>query len=95
MACLRLTHVSAVSLAVLPTKGGILCTSSRPPRFLPIYRQGRVKDKFPVIGRRKLLSNARRIIKKADQAPLILLAMEDITDSPSAKDAGGRGKEKS
>jgi two-component system CheB/CheR fusion protein len=53
-----------------------------------------VEDEFPVIGRRKMLLNGRRIPGKAGQTPLILLAMQDVTGSPPAVDAGGQGKEK-
>jgi PAS domain S-box-containing protein len=53
-----------------------------------------VEDEFPSIGRRKMLLNARRITRKAGQTPLILLAMEDITGSAPAEDAGGQAKEK-
>lgn len=35
---------------------------------------------FPRIGKKSMLLNARRLIQAADQAPLILLAIEDITE---------------
>jgi two-component system CheB/CheR fusion protein len=53
-----------------------------------------VEDEFPVIGRRKMLLNARRIPGKTGQTQLILLAMRDVTTGgPPAEDAGGIGKE--
>ena len=39
-----------------------------------------VEHNFRVIGRRKMLLNARRISGKADETKLILLAMEDVTE---------------
>ncbi|MEI6415273.1 MAG: chemotaxis protein CheB [Pseudomonadota bacterium] len=45
----------------------------------------RVEHDFPGIGRRQLLLNGRRLIAKADDPPLILLAMETIpTDAGQA-----------
>ena len=41
-----------------------------------------------------MLLNARRIAGEAGQTPLILLAMQDVTGGPPAKDVGGIGKEK-
>jgi two-component system CheB/CheR fusion protein len=38
-----------------------------------------VEHDFPVVGLRKLMLNARRIVGKAGEPPLILLAMEDAT----------------
>lgn len=38
-----------------------------------------VEHEFPVVGYRKFLLNARRIVGKVGDAPLILLAMEDVT----------------
>ena len=37
-----------------------------------------VEHDFPVIGKRKMLLNARRIAGKADETHLILLAIEEI-----------------
>jgi two-component system CheB/CheR fusion protein len=39
-----------------------------------------VEHEFPVIGKRKMLLNARRITGKADGTQLILLAIEDVTE---------------
>ena len=39
-----------------------------------------VEHDFPVIGKRKMLLNARRITGKADGAQMILLAIEDVTN---------------
>ncbi len=38
---------------------------------------------FPTIGRKKMILNARRILKKSGETQLILLAIEDVTDSPA------------
>ncbi|HEX8989257.1 MAG TPA: CheR family methyltransferase, partial [Rhodocyclaceae bacterium] len=40
-----------------------------------------VEHDFPVIGRRKMLLNARRIVGKSEEALLILLAMEDAPEA--------------
>ena len=53
-----------------------------------------VEDEFPVIGRRRMLLNARRVVGKEGQTQLILLAMEDVTGGRAAEDAGGQRKEK-
>ena len=45
-----------------------------------------VEAEFPAIGRRKMLLSARRIVVKAGQAQLILLAMQDVTGGPAAKE---------
>ncbi|MDH4234990.1 MAG: PAS domain-containing protein, partial [Gallionella sp.] len=42
-----------------------------------------VEHDFPVIGRQKLLLNARRITGKAGETQLILLAIEDVTEQKS------------
>ena len=39
-----------------------------------------VEHEFPVIGRRKMLLNARRVIQENEENPLILLAIEDVTE---------------
>jgi two-component system CheB/CheR fusion protein len=44
-----------------------------------------VEHDFPVIGRRKMRLNARRITGKTSGAQLILLAMDDVTDRGSIK----------
>lgn len=43
----------------------------------------RVEHDFPNIGQRVLMLNARRMVGRDQQPPLILLAMEDITQSPA------------
>ena len=45
-------------------------------------RDFRVEHDFPGIGHRVLMLNARRMAGKDAQSRLILLAMEDITQSP-------------
>jgi two-component system CheB/CheR fusion protein len=54
-----------------------------------------VEEEFASIGRRKLLLNARRIAGQTGQAPLILLAMQDVTGHSPAAEAGGQGKGRS
>ena len=44
-----------------------------------------VEHEFEKIGRRSMRLNARRLIQAADQAPLILLALEDITERQLAQ----------
>jgi two-component system CheB/CheR fusion protein len=39
-----------------------------------------VENEFPIIGRKKILLNARGILQKGKQTQLILLAMEDVTE---------------
>jgi two-component system CheB/CheR fusion protein len=46
-----------------------------------------VKHEFEQIGARTMMLNARRLIQADDQSPLILLAVEDITESETAKSA--------
>jgi len=46
-----------------------------------------VKHKFPVIGERLMLLNARQIRARGGGAPLILLAIEDITERKKAEEA--------
>ena len=43
------------------------------------FRDFEVKDDFPNIGRRTMLLNARRLLRRDGRAELILLAIEDIT----------------
>ena len=52
-----------------------------------------VEHTFPVIGRRKLLLNARSIKEKEGKARLVLLAMEDITGRSNAPQEGQHLKE--
>jgi two-component system CheB/CheR fusion protein len=42
-----------------------------------------VEHDFPAIGTRKMLLNARRIVGKTGQTQLILLAIEDVTETGS------------
>jgi two-component system CheB/CheR fusion protein len=42
----------------------------------------RVEHRFPNIGLRKMLLNARRLDLKGNGEPLVLLAIEDVTDQP-------------
>ena len=44
-----------------------------------IFQDFPVEHTFPRLGKRKLLLNARRLIRKTGEKSLILLAMEDIT----------------
>jgi two-component system, chemotaxis family, CheB/CheR fusion protein len=46
-----------------------------------------LKGEFGHIGTRTMMLNARRLMQAADRAPLILLAIEDITESENAKSA--------
>jgi signal transduction histidine kinase len=46
-----------------------------------------VRHKFPVIGERTMLLNARQIRARGGGAPLILLAVEDITERKNAEEA--------
>ena len=48
------------------------------------FEDFRVEHDFPGIGHKVLLLNARRIAGKTSSRSLILLAMEDITQSPAA-----------
>ena len=48
-----------------------------------IMESYQVEHDFPVIGKRKMLLNARRIVGKAGQTQLILLAIEDMTATGS------------
>ena len=50
-------------------------------------RDYELDQRFPSIGRRTMLLNARRLRQRGDQSPLILLAMEDITDRKRADEA--------
>jgi len=45
-----------------------------------------VDQRFPTIGRRTMLLNARRLLRRDNHPPLILLAMEDITDRKRAEE---------
>ena len=44
------------------------------------FNDYQIEHDFPVIGKRIMLLNARRIINPLEKQPLILLAIEDITD---------------
>ncbi len=44
-----------------------------------------VEHKFPKIGHRKMLLNARRVYKAEEKTERILLAIEDITDKETSK----------
>jgi chemotaxis protein methyltransferase CheR len=44
-----------------------------------IFEGFEVEHKFPTIGPKKMLLNARKIIGKTEETELILLAIEDIT----------------
>jgi len=46
-----------------------------------------VEHEFPVIGRRTMLLNARRIYREGKGADMILLALEDITDQKRLEEA--------
>ncbi|MCX6005930.1 MAG: PAS domain-containing protein, partial [Chloroflexi bacterium] len=52
-----------------------------------------IDHEFPVIGRRKILLNARSVMEKAGKARLILLAMEDTTGRSPALQADQRLEE--
>ena len=49
-----------------------------------------VEHDFPVIGKRKMLLNARRITGKTDGAQLILLAIEEVENGGSGERQGNR-----
>ena len=51
-----------------------------------------VDHKFENIGRRKVLLNARRLAQPADAQPMILLAMEDVTDRRYTESARTRAE---
>ncbi len=51
----------------------------------------KIEHDFPVIGRRKMLLNARCIHGKAGKTQLILLAMEDVTDRKPEEQPGKEG----
>jgi hypothetical protein len=44
-----------------------------------------VKRDFPIIGRRSMLLNARKISNQRNADNLILLTFEDVTDRPAAE----------
>src|SRR3972149_4235450 len=50
------------------------------------FQDFEVEREFPRIGRRTMLLNARRIVQKDHRAPLILLAIEDITKRKRAEE---------
>lgn len=45
-----------------------------------------VEHNFPGIGKRKMLLNARKVYRKADQTQLILLAIEDTTEREESEE---------
>lgn len=52
---------------------------------LPLSNQFKdfvVEHDFPVIGRKKMLLNGRRILREGEKTQMILLAIEDITEKP-------------
>jgi two-component system CheB/CheR fusion protein len=48
-----------------------------------------VEQNFPGVGWRKLLLNARRMVGKVGEPPLILLAIEEVDATPSSKKSSG------
>ena len=52
-----------------------------------------VDHEFPTIGRRAMLINAHRISRNNEGTPLILLALEDITERKRAEEALGEAHE--
>ena len=52
-----------------------------------------VNHEFPTIGRRAMLLNAHRISRNSEGAPLILLALEDITERQRAEEELGKVRE--
>jgi PAS domain S-box-containing protein len=53
-----------------------------------------VDHKFEQIGTKTMRLNARRLVQAADQAPLILLAIEDVTESDAVKKALREGEQR-
>ena len=58
-----------------------------------IQLQVEVDHEFPTIGRRIVLFNARQIYRETDEAQMVLLAIEDITDSRPAEEELRRHRE--
>ncbi len=50
------------------------------------FRDFEVNHDFPGLGRRALLLNARRVYREGDRAPMILLAIEDVTERQKARE---------
>jgi hypothetical protein len=53
-----------------------------------------MEHEFPIIGKRRMLLNARRIAQEGSSKELILLAIEDITDQKEQSQisiGGGQG----
>jgi PAS domain S-box-containing protein len=50
-----------------------------------------VDHSFPTVGHKTILLNARRVVAVSGQEPLILLAMEDITEQKQHKKGGSQG----
>ena len=56
-----------------------------------------MEHEFPIIGKRRMLLNARRIAQEGSRKELILLAIEDITDQKKQSQisiSGGRDEER-
>jgi two-component system, chemotaxis family, CheB/CheR fusion protein len=65
-------------------------------KILPLnasFEDAEIEHDFPIIGHKKMLLNARRILGTEGDVQLILLAMEDITENLPAKDTSGQMKE--
>jgi two-component system CheB/CheR fusion protein len=54
-----------------------------------------IKLKFPIIGMRTLVLNARQIINEKDKEQLILLAIEDVTETSAAREIIEKNKKRS
>jgi diguanylate cyclase (GGDEF)-like protein/PAS domain S-box-containing protein len=52
-----------------------------------------VEHDFPQVGVRTMLLNARQVVQEPDKPPLILLAIEDITERKQAEEALSEAKE--
>jgi PAS domain S-box-containing protein len=50
------------------------------------FRDFEVDHDFPGLGRRAMLLNARRVHREDDHAPMILLAIEDVTEQKQARE---------
>ena len=51
------------------------------------FRDFEVVQDFPNLGRRVLLLNSRRVYRDDDHAPMVLLAIEDVTETKKAQDS--------
>ncbi|MFH1148494.1 MAG: PAS domain-containing protein [Pseudomonadota bacterium] len=54
------------------------------------FRDFKVEHYFESIGKRVMILNARRVIRDYDKSPLILLAIEDVTDRHRAEEERDR-----